>query len=178
MLFVLSGLYYLNILPVLEQGRYWCCRYHRNISQSPFGRKSFSSFTNITPSFCIKDEGLQTQCKDHQGIGPHELVVGHISGNGQAQHDGDEICQHILGGLAQHIQHRVFSHQVTEHQKVHSVPHCLEPPMPAMILTTMGNRILVSWETLPFPYYIRMRRSFCVVSSWIPSVCTMGTSSM
>ena len=64
-----------------------------------------------------QNEGYQTQCKDEQSIGPDKLVSGHLSGHGQAQHDGDEVCQHILRGFAEGVQYAALPQQVAEHQK-------------------------------------------------------------
>ena len=65
----------------------------------------------------VKHKGHEAQRKDEQSVGPHELVGGHLPGHGQAQHDRDEVGQHILGRLGQGVQHAALAQQVAEHEE-------------------------------------------------------------
>ena len=93
----------------------------------------------------VKHKGHEAQCKDEQSVGPHELVSGHLAGHGQAQHDGDEVCEDVLRRFTQGVQHAALPQQVAEHQKAHQcyTGRSHEPG-------DDGHEILVSWLTLPF----------------------------
>ena len=67
----------------------------------------------------VKHKGHEAQRKDEQSVGPHELVGGHLAGHGQAQHDGDEVCEDVLRRFTQGVQYAALPQQVAEHQKAH-----------------------------------------------------------
>ena len=43
----------------------------------------------------------------------------HLAGHGEAQDDGDQVCQGRLGGLAQGVQHAALPQQVSEHEEAY-----------------------------------------------------------
>ncbi len=106
----------LTTRPLMGKGGDAGCTDHR-VQFFAFGQEQVQQLCKQHAACGIKNEGYQTQCKDEQGIGPDELVSGHLPGHGQAQHDGDEVCQHILRGFAEGVQYAALPQQVAEHQK-------------------------------------------------------------
>ena len=92
------------------------CADHR-VQLLALGQEQIQQLGKENAARRVKDKGHQTQRQNQQGVGADKLVGGHLPGHGQAQHDRDEVGQHILGRLGQGVQHAALAQQVAEHQK-------------------------------------------------------------
>ena len=61
-------------------------------------------------------EGEQAQEDDLQGILGKEAVVGGLEANRQAQSDGNDVHQGVLGGVGQTVAHAALPEQVAQHE--------------------------------------------------------------
>ena len=65
----------------------------------------------------IEDEGEQAQTDDEQGLEAQEELGLHLGGDGETEEEGDQIGQHLLGGLGEAVQHAALADEVTEHEE-------------------------------------------------------------
>ena len=84
----------------------------------PSGRKKFSSRQTERRPPCQKQRPPDPG-QNQQGVGPDKLVGGHLSGYGQAQQDGDQVGQHVLGRFAEGRSARRIPQQVAKHEEAH-----------------------------------------------------------
>ena len=81
------------------------------------GQEQIQQLSKENAARCVKNKRHKAQCQNQQRVGLHKLVCGHLPGYGQAQHDRDKICQHVLCRLRQGVQHAALPEQVAEHEK-------------------------------------------------------------
>ncbi len=67
----------------------------------------------------VEHKGEQPQAHNHQSLHRDEAVSPHGERNGQAQQEGDEVGQVVLGGFREPVEHAALPNQVAEHQKAH-----------------------------------------------------------
>ena len=65
----------------------------------------------------VKDERHETEAKDHEGLKREEGRRLHICRNGETEHQGDEVCQHLLRGFGKRAQHAALTDEVTKHEE-------------------------------------------------------------
>jgi hypothetical protein len=61
-------------------------------------------------------EGERAEHQDAEGLHRQELVGGELGADGQAEHDGDDVDDLVLGRPAQPLDHAAFAQQVAEGQ--------------------------------------------------------------
>ena len=65
----------------------------------------------------IEDEGHQAQADDDDGVQLQEVGALHLGGDGDAQENGNQVGQGILGGIGDGVHHAALPDQVAEHQE-------------------------------------------------------------
>ncbi|MPN05086.1 hypothetical protein SDC9_152336 [bioreactor metagenome] len=65
----------------------------------------------------IKDERHEAKGKNHQRLEREERSGLHVGGNGEAEHEGDQVCKHLLRGFGQRTKHAALADEVAKHQE-------------------------------------------------------------
>ena len=65
----------------------------------------------------IEHKGHQPQRQNHQGLPIQKILCLHFGCHRQPQQQGNEVCQYLLCGFGQAVQHTTFPDEVAEHQK-------------------------------------------------------------
>ena len=65
----------------------------------------------------VHNKGNQPQPQYQQRVQLQKLVRRHVESHGNPQKNGDEICEHILGGIGQRVQHPALTDEIAEHEK-------------------------------------------------------------